>query len=161
MVHHHPQDGHPPSRGWSSTIQDLPERIVLQTWNLAARLYTKKQGQVSCVLSPLSPGWSPNIPRMITHHLKSTGMKVYFRLGIWHINLTHKIRSRWSAMDGHPPSPVWSPTIPRMVTHHSKSTRRHWSVMDGQPPSPGWSPTIQNKPEEIVLQAWNLVSRID
>ena len=34
MVTHHPEDGHPPSLGWSTTIQNLPEGGVLQDRNL-------------------------------------------------------------------------------------------------------------------------------
>ena len=49
--------------------------------------------------------------------------EVYYGLEIWHQDLTHKIKTRWSAMDGQSPSLGWSPTIPRIVTHHPKSTR--------------------------------------
>ena len=48
--------------------------------------------------------------------------EVYYRLGIWNINFSHKIKT--------------STTIPRMVTHHPK---------DGHLPSQGRSPTIPSK----------------
>merc|ERR1711867_59076 len=73
--------------------------------------------------------WSPTNPRMVTNHpkdghppFKIYQKEVYYRLEIWHLALTHKIKARCSA-DGQPPSPGWSPTIQRMVTHHPKSTR--------------------------------------
>ena len=54
---------------------------------------------------------------------------MYYRLKIWHLDLTHKIKTRWSA-GWSAPSPGWSPTIQRMVTSHQ--------------PCKGWSPTIPN-----------------
>ena len=39
-------------------------------------------------------GWSAPISRMVTHHLKIYQKKVYYRLGILHINKTHKIKTR-------------------------------------------------------------------
>ena len=45
-----------------------------------------------------------------------------YRLIIWHLDLTHKIKTRESAMDGQQPSSEWSPSIPRIV-HHPKFTR--------------------------------------
>ena len=77
MVNHYPQDGHPPSHGWSLTIQNLPEGIVLQACNLASRLNSQNQDQVTTVMdgqSP-SPGWSPTIQRMVTNHPKSNRRK--------------------------------------------------------------------------------------
>ena len=79
MVSHYPHDGHPPppSHGWSLTIQNLPEGIVLQAWNLASRLNLQNQDQVATVMdgqSP-SPGWSPTIQRMVTNHQKSNKRK--------------------------------------------------------------------------------------
>ena len=47
---------------------------------------------------------------------------VCYRLIIWHLDLTHKIKTRESAMDGQQPSSEWSPSIPRIV-HHPKFTR--------------------------------------
>ena len=76
MVNHYPQDGHPPYHGWSLIIKNLPEGIVLQTWNLASRLNSQNQDQVTTVRdgqSP-SPGWSPTIHRMVTNHPKSTDL---------------------------------------------------------------------------------------
>ena len=73
-----------------------------------------------------SPGWSVTITRMVNHHPKDghppSKIKIYqkeeqYRHEIWHLGLTHKIKTRLSTMDGQPQSPGWSPTIPRMVTH--------------------------------------------
>ena len=36
---------------------------------------------------------------------------LHYRLAIWHKDLTHKIKTMWSAMDGQPPSRGWSSTI--------------------------------------------------
>ena len=47
--------------------------------------------------------------------------EVYFRLGIWHLLLIFKIKTRWQ--------------LPGMVSHHHQ---------DGHPPSQGWTSTIQN-----------------
>ena len=50
---------------------------------------------------PQSPGWSPTILRMVTHHSKDDHppskiyqKEVYYRLEIWHRDLTHKIKTR-------------------------------------------------------------------
>ena len=56
MVNHHPQDGHQPSKGWSPTIQNLPEGSVLQTWNFAIRL----SSQNKCQVRPAMDGHPPN-----------------------------------------------------------------------------------------------------
>ena len=121
-------------------------------------------------------GWSATILRMVTHHSKDGHppskiykKEEYYTLEIWQLDLTHKIKTRWSTMDGqpqssgwsgHPPSQGWSPTVLRMVTQLPKSTRRNWIVfqtrnmafrlnsqnkdlvMDGHPPSQGWSSTL-------------------
>ena len=130
---------------------------------------------------------------MVTHHpeeghphSKIYQNKLYYRLAIWHLDLAHKIKTRWSAMDGYPPSPGWSPTIPRKVNHNPKFTRRKcttdlkfgnlfeltklrpgevpWTVShhlkDGHPPWQERSPTIQNLPEGILSQPWNLSNKI-
>ena len=78
------------------------------------------------LLSKFSQTWSW---LCFTHVTTRTPTKiyqkeVYYRLEIWHRDLTHKIKTRWSTMDGQPPFLGWSPTIPWMVTHHPKSTRR-------------------------------------
>ena len=67
MVSHYPQDGHPPHYGWSLIIQNLPEGIVLQAWNLASRLNSQNQDQVTTVMDGQlpSPGWLP-----VTRHSK-------------------------------------------------------------------------------------------
>ena len=60
-----------------------------------------------------SLGWSPTNPRMVTLQ-----KEVYYRLGIWHLDLTHKLRPGDNCQS-------WSPAIPRMVTNQPK---------DGHPP---------------------------
>ena len=89
MASHYPQDGHPPSHGWSLTIQNLPETL-------------------------------------------------YYKLGIWLLDLTHKIKTRWQLL--------W------MVSHHHQ---------DGHPPPKGWLSTIQNLTEGSVLQTQNLAHRLN
>ena len=71
-------------------------------------------------------GWSATILRMVTHHSKDGHppskiypMEEYYRLEIWNLDLTHKIKTRGSTMD-------FLVKIPRMVTHLPK---------DGHPPS--------------------------
>ena len=85
--HHQTKDGHPPSKGWSPTIQRMvthhpkdghpPFKIYqkevyyrLEIWNLA--LTHKIKTRCSAAGQPPSPGWSPTIRRMVTHHQKST-----------------------------------------------------------------------------------------
>ena len=46
-----------------------PEGIVLQTWNLVSRIDQQNLDQVK------GHGWSAIIPRMVTHHSKSTRRK--------------------------------------------------------------------------------------
>ena len=79
MVIHYPHDGHPPppSNEWSLTIQNLPEGIVLQAWNLASRLNSQNYDQVTTVIDgpSTSPGWSPTIQRMVTNHQRSNRRK--------------------------------------------------------------------------------------
>ena len=70
---------------------------------------------------------------MVTHHpkdghppFKIYQKEVYYRLEIWHLDLTHKIKKGEVRMvshhlkDGYPPSKGWSTTIQRMVNHHLK-----------------------------------------
>ena len=47
MVSDHPKDGHQTPQGRSHTIKNLPEGSVLQTWNLAPRLNSQNQDQVT------------------------------------------------------------------------------------------------------------------
>ena len=74
---------------------------------------------------------------MVSHHpqghpkSKIYQKELYYRLNICQLDFAHKIKTRWSAMDGQPPSLGWSSSIPRVVIHH------------------------QNLPEGIVLQTWN------
>ena len=43
------------------------------------------------------PGWSTIIPRMVTGHppskMKIYQNEVYYRLGIWYLDLIHKIKT--------------------------------------------------------------------
>jgi len=47
---------------------------------------------------PQSPGWSPTIPSMATHHPKieicQNEAYYNYRLGIWHLDLIPKIKIR-------------------------------------------------------------------
>ena len=63
----------------------------------------------------------PSQEQQLTTLTKIYQKEVYYRLEIWNLALTHKIKTRCSAI-GQPSSPGWSPTIQRMVTHHPKST---------------------------------------
>ena len=88
-------------------------------------------------------GWL--FPRMVTRHpkdghppSKTYQKEVYYRLEIWHMDLTHKIKTRLKLL--------W------MVSHHQQ---------DGLLPSKGWLPTIQNLTEGSVLQTWNLAHRLN
>ena len=79
--------------------------------------------------------------RMVTHHnidgpsfSKIYQKELYYKLGIWHLNLTHKNKTSW------------------MVSHHHQ---------DGHPPSKGWLPTIQNLTEGSVLQTCYLAHRLN
>ena len=74
---------------------------------------------------PPSLGWSPTDHPEDGHPPFEIYQKdLYYRLEIWHLDLTHKIKTRLNAIDGQPPSPGWSQTIPRMVTNHPKCTIR-------------------------------------
>ena len=79
----------------------------------------------------------------------------YYRVGIWHLPLTHKTNTRWQpswmftyhpqdarmvthhSKDCHPPSKIWSLTFPNFVTNFVT----HFSK-DSHHPSPVWSNTI-------------------
>ena len=46
-------------------------------------------------------GWSATVPKMVTHHPKEGNppykfyeKEVYYGLGFWHLDLTHKIKTR-------------------------------------------------------------------
>ena len=81
-------DGQPQSQGWSPTIQNIPEGRVLQTWNLALELTNKIRTRWSALMvsHDCKDGQSPS---------KIYQKEVYNRLGIWHLDLTHKIKTRW------------------------------------------------------------------
>ena len=48
---------------------------------------------------------------MVTHH-----KEVYYRLGVWHLDLNYKTKTR----DSHLQYLGWLPTNPRMVTHQKE-----------------------------------------
>jgi len=64
---------------------------------------------------------------MVTHQ-----KEVYYKLGIWHLDLTHKKKAI---------------QLPWMVTYHPKDV--HPQPKDGHPP------------EESVVQTWNLAIRFN
>ena len=72
-----PQDIHPPSQGWSPTIKNHVEGSVLQTLNLASRLNSQNEDQVTSVLYGQSPfpGWSPTIQKEIIYPQFKTYLK--------------------------------------------------------------------------------------
>ena len=79
MVTHQPKDGLP------------PEGSMLQNRNLALRLNSQDKDQVQTARNVHLPslGWSPTNPRMVTLQ-----KEVYYRLGIWYLDLTHKTKTR-------------------------------------------------------------------
>ena len=109
MVTHQPKDGHP------------PEGSIMQTRNLALRLNSQNKDQVTTARNGhlSSRVWSPTNLRMVTHQ-----KDVYCRLGIWHLDLTQKTKTRgqlpgmvtYHPGDGHPPTQAWPPTK-RMYTN--------------------------------------------
>ena len=62
----------------------------------------------------------------------------YYKLGIWHLDLIHKIKTSRQLL--------W------VVSHHHQV--RH-------PPSTGLLPTIQNLKEGSALQTWNLAHKLN
>ena len=116
---------------------------------------------------PQSPGWLPTIQIEIYQN------DVYYRHGIWHLDLIFKFKTRWQlpwmfshySQDGHPPYHGWSliiQTLPEgIVLQAWNLASRLNSQMDGQPPSKGWLLTIQNQTEESVQQACNLAYRLN
>ena len=116
---------------------------------------------------------------MVGHHPKDAHppskifqWEVYFRLGIWHLDLTHKIKVNeveWIVshrpQNGHPLSKGWSPTNQNLpegsvllalnLAHRFNSQNQdHWMVShppkDGHPPTQGWLPTIKNLKEFVI-----------
>ena len=70
-------------------------------------------------LRPRTRSWLC-FPLILRTPTKIYRKEVCYRLVIWHLELTHKIKTRWSAMDGQPPSPGWSPTTQNLP---------EWSVL--------------------------------
>ena len=109
MVTHHNEVNYK-LRIWHSNLTNKNK-----TRNLALRLNSQDKDQVTIVRNGHLPflGCSPPNPRMVTFW-----KEIYNRLGIWHLDLTHKTKPRWQ--------------LPGMVTYHQG---------DGHPPTQGWSPT--------------------
>ena len=78
-VTHQLKDGHPPEGG------------MQQTCNLALRLNSQDLDQVTTARNghPSPQGWSPTNPMM-----DPLQKEVHYRLGIWHLDLTHKMKTR-------------------------------------------------------------------
>ena len=73
MVMYYPKDGRPPSQGWS------PTRRKFDTI-MGFGIYIE--------LRKLIIGWSPTNPKMVNQK------EVNYRLGIWHLPLSHKTKTR-------------------------------------------------------------------
>ena len=97
MVTHQPKDSHP------------TEASMLQTRNLTLRIISQNYDLVTTARNGHLPSleWSPTNPRMVTLH-----KEVYYRLGIWHLDLPHKTKTRPgdNCQDAH--------FNPSMVTNH-------------------------------------------
>ena len=106
---------------------------------------TARDGHLPC------PGWSPTNQRMVTHQ-----KEVCYRLGIWHFDLTHKLRPvdncqecspttlrmvTHQPKDGHPPEGCMLLTRNLALTLNSQNYGQVTIVRVGHLPSLGWSPT--------------------
>ena len=84
---------------------------------LSARAwFLKSFWQLGCQVATL-------FPSLVTHQ-----KEVYYRHGIWHLNLTKFTNESQvtTSMDGHLLSLGWSPTNPRMVTNQKEVYYRLW-----------------------------------
>ena len=118
---------------------------------------------------PPSPEWSPTIPSMVTPSSQFLQKKVYYRPGIWHLDLTNKIKARWQlpwmVSPQYPgwftyylknrltPSKIYQKKVWHIDLTHKTETR--WQMQCnvslprvvnqspkyGHPPSAGWSAT--------------------
>ena len=108
---YHPPDGHPPSQGWSTTIQYMVTNHP-------------KDGH------SFSKGWSLTIPWMVTnppqdgHPPSPRGSCTIQSLVIHKPKEDHPPSSRWSQTV---PS-IWLHTIHRMVTHNPQYQLKSWIV---------------------------------
>ena len=100
--------------------------LHLEAWNFAQRLYYDHQGHLP------SLGGSPTNPRMVTHQ-----KEVYYRLGNWHLHITHDTNTRWQ--------------LPSMVTYH---------YLDGHPPTLGWSPTRRKCTTDMEFGNYTLLTKL-
>ena len=145
--------GHPPSTGWSPTIQNLPGNNCHQLWMVTHQTHHPKEGHPSSIVwspsfqlpksirrkciamdgQPPTPGCSPTITRMITHQPQDAHQPLEFG------TKTHKVKTSRQLpcmvthlpKEGHQPSKGQSLAFPRMVTNHP---------LDGHPSSKIWSP---------------------
>ena len=87
---------------------------------------------------PPTQGGSLTNPRMITHQ-----KELYFRLGIWHLDFTHKTKRRVTHQpkDGHPPEGSVLQTWNLALRLNSQNKSQMTTSMDGHLPSLGGSPT--------------------
>ena len=112
--------------------------------------------------------------------------ELYYKLEIWHLDLTHKIKTGWQLLwmvshhhqNGNPPSKGWVPTIQNLMKgsvlqtwnlahRRNQKIKTSWQLplmvgyhpLDGHPPSQGWSLTTENLPEGSLLQ--NLAHRLN
>ena len=130
MVIHHPNDGHPPSTGWSATMA----RKVVQ--------HPENDRTPYPIKSPTIPRMFTHNPRTFAHQPKSGHQPSLGRLTTVLITITHH------PLDGHPAYLGWSsyptsqgrsPIITRMGTHHPHERNPQTS---GHSPSLEQSPTI-------------------
>ena len=129
MVSYHPENGCPPTKGWSPTKRKCTTDMEFGTYTLLTKLTPGDNCH----------GWSPTISRMVTHH-----KDVYYRLGIWHLHISHKTNTRWQ-LDSLLPTLEWSPTRRKysralefgtntLLTKLAPGDNWHW-----------WSPTIPRR----------------
>jgi len=133
MVSQSPQDGHPPSK--------IKNKVYyrLGNWHLDLIHTIKTRWQLPWMVSHFPHDGHP--PSMDGHGHSPSKIyqkELFYKLGIWHLDLTHKIKTRWQM--------IW------MVSHHHH---------DGHPPFKGWLSTIQNLTVGSVPQTWNLARTLN
>ena len=165
LVTYHPLDGHPLTLGWSPTRRKCTTDLEFGTYTLLSKLTPGDNCQ----------GWSPTIPRMVTHQPKDGHPTEACMLQTR--NLTLRLISQnydkvTTARNGHLPSLEWSPTNPRMVTLHKEvyyrleilhldlthKNKTSWQLPgrvtyhpgDGHPPTQAWSLKIRMHTTEFV-----------
>ena len=108
MVTHHPEDGHPPSPGWSKTS---PRMVIHHPQD--------------CHPSP--HGCSPTIPRTVTHKPKDGNPPSL----IWSPIIPRTINQH--PKDGLQPSSTCSSHIPRTVTQHTQNAHAPFPELSPTP----------------------------